>query len=130
LILLDTNICVAHLNGEPRLQVPMQRYVDELAVPTLVAAELHYGFAKSKRVAQNLPRLRQFLASFTAVGFDGESAERAGEIKLHLESIGRKTGAVDLLIGAVALRHNATLVTHNLRHFQDIPGIKLEDWLT
>jgi len=130
LILLDTNICVAHLNGDPRVQVPMQRHVQELAVPTLVAAELHYGFAKSARAAQNLPRLRQFLASFTTVAFDSESAEHAGQIKLQLESIGRKTGAMDLLIGAVALRHNAILITHNIKDFQDIPSIKLEDWLS
>jgi len=130
LILLDTNICVAHLNGDARVQVPMQRHVNELAIPTLVAAELHYGFAKSARAAQNLPRLRQFLASFAPIAFDAESAERAGQIRLQLESIGRKTGAMDLLIGAVALRQNATLVTHNSKHFEDIPGIQLDDWLS
>jgi tRNA(fMet)-specific endonuclease VapC len=37
--------------------------------------------------------------------------------------------AVDLLIAAVALTHDLTLVTHNTQHFQNIPNLRLEDWL-
>ena len=129
MILLDTNICIAHLNGDPRVQIPMEQQVDELAVPTLTAAELHYRFSKSAKANENLPRLRQFLGSFPVIDFDLESAEIFGQIKLHLERIGRKTGVVDLLIAAIALRHDATLVTHNTRDFQDVPRVKLQDWL-
>ena len=130
MILLDTNICIAHLNGDARVQAPMQRHAPELAVPTLVAAELFYGYGKSARAAQNLPPLRQFLSSITVCPLDIESAEHAGQIRLHLERIGRNTGIIDQLIAATAIRHDAVLVTHNTRHFQDVPGIKLQDWLS
>jgi len=127
--LLDTNICVAHLNGDSRVAQPVQTYVTELAVPTLVAAELFYGFQKSARAAQNLPRLRQFLAAVQIVDFDLGAAESAGRIKLHLDRIGKRTGEVDVLIAAMAVRHDATLVTDNTRHFENVPGLKLENWL-
>ena len=37
---------------------------------------------------------------------------------------------MDLLIGATALVYDLTVVTHNTAHFQHIPGLRLEDWLT
>jgi tRNA(fMet)-specific endonuclease VapC len=36
---------------------------------------------------------------------------------------------MDLLIAAVALARDLTLVTHNTRHFQEVPDLRLEDWL-
>lgn len=129
MILLDTNICVAHLNGDQRVAPPMQRHASELAVPSLVAAELFYGFEKSARVTENLPRLKQFLQVVQIIDFDLATAEVVGHIKLHLDKIGKRTGEIDALIAAVAIRHDALLVTNNQRHFENVPGIKLENWL-
>lgn len=129
MILLDTNVCVAHLNGDPRVARPMQEHASEIAVPSLVATELFYGFEKSSRAAENLPRLKQFLQTVQVVDYDIATAEIAGRLKAHLDRIGKRTGEMDILIAAVAVRHNALLVTNNLRHFENAPGIRLENWL-
>jgi len=63
------------------------------------------------------------------VDYDIATAEIAGRLKAHLDRIGKKTGEMDILIAAVAVRHNALLVTNNLRHFENAPGIRLENWL-
>ncbi|WP_309744456.1 type II toxin-antitoxin system VapC family toxin [Chamaesiphon sp. OTE_20_metabat_361] len=41
----------------------------------------------------------------------------------------RKIGRADLLIASITLANRATLVTRNLRHFKQIPGLKLENWV-
>lgn len=129
MILLDTNICVAHLNGDSRVAGPMQQHANKIAVPTLVAAELFYGFEKSARAAENLPRLNQFLQAAQVVDFDLTTAEVVGRIKLHLDRIGKQTGEIDVLIAATAIRHDALLITNNQRHFENVSGIKLDNWL-
>ncbi|MGH7213197.1 MAG: type II toxin-antitoxin system VapC family toxin [Tepidisphaeraceae bacterium] len=129
MILLDTNICVAHLNGDPRVLPKMSARAAEVAVSSLVASELFYGFAKSARAAHNVPRLRYFLATVILVEFDLDCADMAGQVRLHLERAGKPSGTMDVLIAAVALRHDAVLVTDNTRHFQNVPRLKLENWL-
>lgn len=58
-----------------------------------------------------------------------DAARRFGAIKYRLESAGTRLADADLLIGATCLAYRATLVTHNQRHFNRIPGLVLEDWL-
>lgn len=52
-----------------------------------------------------------------------------GDIKSRLRAIGKPTGEVDALIAATAMTYDATLITNNLRHFENIEGLKTEDWL-
>jgi tRNA(fMet)-specific endonuclease VapC len=63
------------------------------------------------------------------VDFDHVCAKKFGEIRGSLLRQGISVPAVDLMIGSVALVHDLTLVTHNTADFQNIPGIRLEDWL-
>ena len=51
-----------------------------------------------------------------------------GQIKAGLERAGRTLDDADLLIGAIALASKGTLVTNNTSHFEDIPGLRLENW--
>lgn len=129
MILLDTNICIAHLNGDDRVFRQIEEHRDEVGVSSLVVAELFYGFLKSVRVNENIPRLRQFLSTVRIIDFDLHCAEIHGEIKLALERIGKPTGAIDALIAAVAVRHDATLVTNNVRHFENVPELRFDNWL-
>ncbi|MEJ7663960.1 MAG: hypothetical protein WKG07_32730 [Hymenobacter sp.] len=58
-----------------------------------------------------------------------DSLETYAQQKAHLKRIGRLQGEFDMLIGSVAVAHGFTLVTHNTRHFSDMVGIVLEDWV-
>jgi tRNA(fMet)-specific endonuclease VapC len=61
--------------------------------------------------------------------FDEPCAWRFGEVGGALVKLGRPISAVDGMIAAVALVHDLSLVTHNVRHFEHVPGLRLEDWL-
>jgi tRNA(fMet)-specific endonuclease VapC len=63
------------------------------------------------------------------IPFDNACAEQFGKKRIELRRTGIEVGTTDLMIGAVALLHNLTLVTHNTADFRNITGLRLEDWL-
>jgi tRNA(fMet)-specific endonuclease VapC len=79
-------------------------------------------------MAENLKNLNIFFGDLISLPFDGKAAKICGEIRVTLQAAGTTIGAYDLQIGAIALANNLTLVTHNTREFQRIPGLQLEDW--
>lgn len=79
--------------------------------------------------ARNLGILAEFVAGVEVLPFDAAGARVYGDICAELLRIGRPTGQKDALIAAVARQHQATLVTHNTKHFQHIERLNIEDWL-
>lgn len=70
------------------------------------------------------------LADIDVIDFDTDCARWFGQIRAPLLAAGQVVNPVDLMIGAVALAHDLTLVTHNRKHFAPIPGLRIEDWLS
>jgi len=62
--------------------------------------------------------------------FDAACAERFGKERGTLLKQGISVSRMDMMIASVALLHNLTLVTHNTADYQNIPGLRLDDWLT
>ena len=131
--LLDTNVCIALINGSSSMA--RRRYFQAAArkiIPqtsTIVAHELWYGVAKSNRVAQNANRLNAFLTSAVAVlDFTEQDALAAGEIRAELEGQGQRIGEYDTLIAGQAFCRNLVLVTANTREFGRVKGLAVEDW--
>jgi tRNA(fMet)-specific endonuclease VapC len=62
--------------------------------------------------------------------YDRDCANKFGQVRIQLRRNGIEVPSVDLLIASVALVHDLTLVTHNTADFQNIPGLRLDDWLT
>ena len=62
--------------------------------------------------------------------FDDRAAEEYGKVRAHLAALGTPIGPNDLMIAAIALANQMTLVTHNTADYQNIPGLRLDDWLT
>lgn len=129
MILLDTNVVVAHLKGDARVTARLADQIQDVAVPALVVAELDYGAKASARVSENLARLNTFLTSVEIVPFDDAAARQYGTLRARLKAIGKPTGEIDALIAAVALAHGAVLVTHNVRDFENVEGLRVENWL-
>jgi len=128
MILLDTNVVVAFLNGEGSVLKRIKDEIDRIALSPLVIAELDYGAKVSHKAKENLENLYRFVDIVQVVPFDIECAKVFGTIKSRLRSLGKPTGEIDALIAATALAHDATLVTANKRHFENIEGLKVEIW--
>jgi tRNA(fMet)-specific endonuclease VapC len=131
--LLDTNACIALINGRPEtVRRRFQRVSsagEEIVTSSVVLFELWYGVAKSKRPKVNAERVATFLAGPVEIrDFSAEDAEHAGRIRAALELAGKPIGAYDLLIAGQALRHKATLVTANSSEFARVRGLRLQDW--
>lgn len=132
--LLDTNICIHFINGQFDLAAKIDKVgLTRCFISSITIAELLYGIANSALARQ--PRNRQNLAELQQL-FSGriltfESAlETYAVQKAHLKTVGRLQGDFDMLIGSTALTHDLTLVTRNTRHFAEMQGIVLEDWVT
>jgi tRNA(fMet)-specific endonuclease VapC len=130
MILLDSDIVVAHLKGHPGVTQKIHDHLADIAIPTIVLAELDFGAKASVRAEENLARLYDFVRAVRLVPFDGDCAREHGTLKAELRRLGRPTGALDALIAATAIAHQATLVTHNTAHYRYIPGLHLDDWLS
>ena len=131
--LLDTNACIALINGEPasvraRLQKATAAGARAL-VSSVAVFELWYGVAKSARQEFNRKRLTAFLAGpVTVLAFDDADAEFAGTIRATLEARGKPIGVYDLLMAGQAVRRNLTLVTADVSEFSRVKGLGWQDW--
>lgn len=129
--LLDTNSCIIYLRGKNlALKQRLEFYRQEVAVCSVVKAELFYGSMKSANPEKNLSLQSEFLAQFISFPFDDIAADLFGTIRSQLESKGTPIGSYDLQIVAIALAHHLTLVTHNIREFSRVEGLHWEDWET
>ncbi len=125
--ILDTTACVALIRGNKNvLNTIFERGEENCMVSEMTIAELFYGASKSGRPSQ-FQDVQYILDSFEIVPVF-PSLRTYGKIKSHLEAKGMRIDEFDLLIGSTALDNSMTLVTHNTKHFQRIPNIRLEDW--
>ncbi|MEC4819256.1 MAG: type II toxin-antitoxin system VapC family toxin [Scytonema sp. PMC 1069.18] len=128
--LLDTNACIQILNSpnSPVTKKVLSIPSKEIYICTVVYSELYYGAYKSANVNRNLTHLENLFAEFADLPLDRQAAKIAGNIRARLDANGTPIGANDLLIAAIALANDLTLVTHNIREFSRIDGLKYEDW--
>ncbi|HWM27909.1 MAG TPA: type II toxin-antitoxin system VapC family toxin [Woeseiaceae bacterium] len=128
--LLDTNICIHLLNlAEPHIERHFRaRSPADIAVCSVVKAELLFGAHRSSRVDANLQRLKLFFSPLQSLPFDDHCAEHYALIRMDLTAQGKLIGPNDLMIAAIARANEATLVTRNLGEFGRVAGLRLEDW--
>jgi tRNA(fMet)-specific endonuclease VapC len=126
--LLDTNVLIHAVRGRPpavraHLQ---QQSPDDIAISSITVAELWYGAEKSANPARKRDAWESVLAPFQILAFDRAAAEQHARVR-HLTRH-RPIGERDLLIAAIALAHDLTLVTHNAAEFSRVPRLRVEDW--
>ncbi len=119
-------------------KVPSEKLLDRLKkVPrrdqfttTITIAEVYYGLMK----ASNKTRLLKLFESIlipraTILPFTYLSANKYGEIRSFLEKQGTPLAHADLQIASIVLSMDMTLITGNLKHFQRVPQLTVENWL-
>ena len=125
--LLDTDICIEIIKHNERVLDKVEAVGEENCFVTdITIAELFFGAAKSAR-PENFDDVEHILQSFDLKPLL-PSLRLYGENKALLEDQGRMIGEFDLLIGSCAVYHDLIMVTSNLKHFDHIPHIHLEDW--
>jgi tRNA(fMet)-specific endonuclease VapC len=128
--LLDTNVCVDYLNGRHAKVVErVQGSVPaDLALSSVVVAELRYGADRSARVKANHARLDTLVAEIPVLYFDLDAALAYGRLRARLEAAGTPIGPNDMLIAAQAVSRGVVLVTDNVGEFRRVRGLRVENW--
>jgi tRNA(fMet)-specific endonuclease VapC len=136
--LLDTDT-LTHLHaGHPRVVAHLQTLNDPVVGTTIITRievlRGRFDFvlkaatgAELLRAQQLLVRSEELLSQLLVVPID-ESAAIQFE-RLRATRGLKKMGRADLLVASIALAQHATLVTRNLRHFRQVPGLSLANWV-
>jgi tRNA(fMet)-specific endonuclease VapC len=128
--LLDTDICSAHMRRPAKLAHRFIQYTGQVAISAVTLAELYAGAYKHSQVARLVALINDLLQEVHILDFDSFCAEKFGQVRGSLLQKGISVPTTDLMIASAALVHNLTLVTHNTADVQNIPGLRLDDWLT
>lgn len=127
--LIDTNIIIYRLKNLGNVNDNFLKNKDEdMAVSVISYGELVFGAKKSKFVEKNLKTVNSIKEIFPLVDVNCDAMDVFGEIKACVQKNGMPIDDMDLLIAATAIANGFTLVTHNIKHFENIPNLKLVDW--
>jgi tRNA(fMet)-specific endonuclease VapC len=128
--LLDTNIVIYVVKQRPIAALEIfNRHQGHMAVSSITVAELIHGVEKSQHPARNLRVVEDFLSRLAVLPYPIEAAYHYGSIRAALERDGRTIGVNDLHIAAHARSQGLTLVSNNLREFERVPGLLLDNWV-
>jgi tRNA(fMet)-specific endonuclease VapC len=128
--LLDSDTCIRFLNGRSQ---SIERKLagttpSKIKLCSVVKAESLYGASRSNKHKVVLAKLDLFFAPYESFPFDDSAAVEYGRIRGALAEVGTPIGPNDLMIAAIALTRQLTLVTHNTREFSRVSGLLIEDW--
>ena len=106
----------------------MQHGPADIALCSVVKAELLFGALRSEQKESNLQLLQKLFAPLHSFEFDDKATAHYAEIRADLAAQGNLIGANDLMIAAIARANQATLITHNMGEFERVQGLLIEDW--
>ncbi len=127
---LDTNICIYFLKGmnENIRRRLLEKHPDDIRICSIVKAELLYGAEKSIKKEENLKNIEEFLFPFQIIPFGENDSNSYSRIRAELEKEGRIIGPNDLLIASTVLENDGILITNNVKEFERVKNLKIENW--
>jgi tRNA(fMet)-specific endonuclease VapC len=127
--LLDTDTLVYLSKRMGNCVVNIENHLDsDIAISTINLFELEFGIAKSNNPAKGQAFSHEVKARFHLLGFDEICATHAAKVRAQLSLIGMPIGPYDLLHAGIALAHQLTFVTRNVKEFLRVPGLQLANW--
>ncbi len=128
--MLDTNIVIYVIKRRPvEVLDTFNRHVGQMCISTVTLAELMHGAEKSAKVEHNMRQVEDFVSRLQVVSYDIKAAAHYGQIRADLERKGTTIGVNDLHIAGHARSEGLILVSNNLREFERVDGLRLENWI-
>ena len=128
--MIDTNIAIYTVKNRPaRVRVAFKKHSGEMCLSSVSMGELIYGAEKSSQVESNLAVIEGFAARLRVASFDTRAAMHFGQLRAELSKSGKIIGPYDMLIAGHARSMGLILVSNNLREFNRIPGLRVENWV-
>lgn len=128
--LLDTNIVIYVIKRRPlAVMETFNQNINRMAISSITLAKLIHGAEKSSKPAQNYAVIEDFTSRLEVLPYTAKAAQHYGSIRAALEKIGQPIGVNDLHIAAHARSEGLVLVTNNMREFERVPALQLENWV-
>ena len=128
--LLDTNIVIYVIKQRPIEVLDLfNQHVGQMCISSITLAELLHGAEKSERTEHNLHQIEDFVSRLDVLEYGKKSAAHYGSIRANLERKGTIIGVNDLHIAGHARSEGLTLVSNNLREFERVDGLLIENWI-
>lgn len=128
--LLDTNLVSYWMRGDKRLIKKIRSHKpSELSMSTITLAEIYYGIEKSPvKKQERREKLELIKNQLELYPFDELAARRYSVIRTRLEKNGTVISERDLQIASIAMAKKLIVVTHNVKEFERIKNLTVEDW--
>ncbi|MCL1808532.1 MAG: type II toxin-antitoxin system VapC family toxin [Clostridiales bacterium] len=129
---VDTNIISFLLRGNQKLQDKVYNETAEgkiVAIPPIAYYEVRRWLIE-RHAAVKLSAFEELCEKLGVDALDTESLDKAADIYASLKKSGKLIDDADILIAASCIAHEYTLITNNIRHFNRIAELKIEDWTT
>ena len=127
--ILDTDTWIEYFRHRSGVEKHIaETPIEQIFASEISIAELTYGALHSKAVEKHLQEPKEIENTFTVLPL-GDWARDYAEIRHALTSKGIVVGDFDILIGVTARQFGLTVVTHNIKHFSQMPGVQCIDWV-
>ena len=127
--LLDTNIVIYTMKSRPQqVKIRFQQHHGQMGISAVTLGELVFGAEHSQQVERNLADIEALAARLEVLPFDNKAAYHFGQIRAALYRMGRPIGPYDMMIAGQARASSLRLVTNNVKEFERVAGLLLEDW--
>lgn len=128
--MLDTNIAIYVIKRRPvNVLKTFNQHAGQLSISSITMAELMHGVEKSARPDHNLRQVEDFVSRLTVLEYGTRAATQYGDIRAVLERKGTPIGVNDLHIAGHARSESLALVSNNLKEFERVEGLRLENWI-
>ncbi|WP_275100447.1 type II toxin-antitoxin system tRNA(fMet)-specific endonuclease VapC [Sedimenticola hydrogenitrophicus] len=128
--MLDTNIVIYVIKRRPiEVLEVFNRHAGQMCISAITLAELIHGAEKSARPGHNMQIVEDFVSRLEVLDYSTKAAAHYGEIRAYLERKGETIGVNDLHIAGHARSEGLTLVTNNLREFERVEALRLDNWV-
>jgi tRNA(fMet)-specific endonuclease VapC len=128
--MLDTNICIYVIKRRPiEVLETFNKFAGTLCISAITYAELCHGVEKSALPEHNRRQVEDFVSRLEILPYGDKAAAHYGDIRANLEQQGKPIGVNDLHIAAHARSEGLLVVTNNLKEFERVAGLRLENWL-
>ena len=128
--MLDTSIVIYVIKRRPpEALANFNQHAGRFCISSITLAELMHGVEKSARPDHNLRQVEDFASRLTVLEYGNKAAAHYGDIRAMLERKGIPIGVNDLHIAGHARSEGLTLVTNNLKEFERVEALRLENWV-
>lgn len=127
--MLDTNIVIYTIKNKPEIvRKAFNRHYGQMCISSITYMELVYGAERSAYPERNLQEIEGFAARLDVLPYDERAAAHTGQIRAELAKQGTPIGPYDQMIAGHARSRGLVVVTNNIKEFQRINGLLLENW--